>query len=162
VPFVDCDGVAEGAYGKDRYPVDYNRSWWTMGRRHEVHAIMRDIDRWRARCTPRLCLDLHAPGALERGGCYVYTTTGSLQPAPATSIAWAERIGQALGPFAAADFVRTATYPSRWPRDTHPTFTFWAFDKQGLDAISLETPYQGFGLDDYRAIGRRIADALTG
>jgi len=162
VPFVDCDGVAEGAYGKDRYPVDYNRSWWTMGRRHEVHAIMRDIDRWRARCTPRLCLDLHAPGALERGGCYVYTTTGSLQPAPATSIAWAERIGQALGPFAAADFVRTATYPSRWPRDSHPTFTFWAFDKQGLDAISLETPYQGFGLDDYRAIGRRIADALTG
>lgn len=162
IPCTDTDGVAEGAYGKDRHPVDYNRSWWLMGRRHEVHCIMRDIGRWRARCAPRLCLDLHAPGALERGGCYAYTTIGSSQPAPAPSTAWAARLGQALGPFAAADFVRTATYPSRWPRDTHPSFTSWAAETQGLDAVSLETPYQGFGLDEYREIGRRIADALSG
>lgn len=131
VSFVDADGVAdgvaEGAYGKDRHPVDYNRSWWRMGRRHETVCAMRDVDRWRARCAPRLCLDLHAPGALERDGCYAYTTIGGGGPAPSGSAAWIERIGCALGSrFAAADFSRIADFPSRWPRETHGAFSSWA------------------------------------
>ena len=166
IPFADCDGVAEGAYGKDRHPVDFNRSWWTMGRRHEVHCAMRDLARWRARCAPRLCLDLHAPGALERDGCYVFTTLGGSGQASPASAAWSERFAAALGGrFASASFTRHATYPSRWPRDTHPAFTSWAAEQQHLDALSLETSYQGQGdatfLEaDYREIGRRLADAL--
>lgn len=165
IPFADCDGVATGAYGKDRHPVDYNRSWWTMGRRHEVHCAMRDLARWRARCAPRLCLDLHAPGALERDGSYVFTSIGGTAAAPGASAAWAERFAAALGGrFASASFVRTATYPSRWPRETHPSFSSWAAEQQ-LDALSMETSYQGCGDDaflepDYRETGRRLAEAL--
>jgi hypothetical protein len=165
IPFVDVDGVATGAYGKDRHPVDYNRSWWRMGRRHEVQCIMRDIGSWRKRCAPRLCLDLHAPGALEREGCYGYLSIGG-HPANPEAAAWSERIAQALGPgFAAEPFSRHADYPSRWPRDTHPSFGSWATD-QGLAAISLEIPYQGKGdsawnAAEYREIGARIADALS-
>lgn len=166
VPFVDVDGVAAGAYGKDRHPVDYNRSWWRMGRRHEVRCIMADIARWRARCAPRLCLDLHAPGALESDGVYAYATIGGGE-AGAGATAIAERLRSALGAaFAARDFVRHATYPSRWPRETHQSFTAWASGSQGLDALSLEASYQGMGgtawdAAAYREAGRRIADALA-
>lgn len=166
VPFVDLDGVIEGAYGKDRHAVDYNRSWWQMGRRHEVVCAMRDLDRWRARCAPRLCLDLHAPGALDRDGCYAFTTIGGTTPTAASSVAWSDRIGRALGAqFADPNFSRTADYPSRWPRETHGAFTSWAIDR-GFDAVSLESSYQGnrddcFGIDEYREIGRRIADAVA-
>jgi hypothetical protein len=167
IPYIDTDGVVEGAYGKDRHPVDFNRSWWTMGRRHEVHCAMRDVARWRARCAPRLCLDLHAPGACERSGCYVYASIGGGGQVPASCTAWSDRIARALGPrYAAADFTRIASYPSRWPRDTHPAFSTWAVEQQGLDALSLEISYQGndedtFSLEAYRDIGRRIADVLA-
>lgn len=166
VPFVDCDGVASGAYGKDRHPVDYNRSWWTMGRRHEVHAIMADIGRWRKRCAPRLCLDLHAPGALESDGVYAYATIGGGE-AGQPVLELCERMRNRLGAdLASPDFVRHATYPSRWPRETHQSFTAWASGSQGLPALSLETSYQGMGAaawdeTSYREAGGRIADALA-
>ena len=164
IPFVDTDGVLAGDYGKDRHAVDYNRSWWRMGRRHEVACIQGDIARWRQRCVPRLCLDLHAPGASEADGCYGYVSLSGATPTPAAE-AWCARLGTAIGaPYASGDFTRRGSYPSRWPSETHPSFTAWAA-ANGLPALSLEIPYQGTGgatwsMAEYREIGRRIADAL--
>lgn len=163
-PIADPDGVAAGAYGKDQYPVDLNRAWWTQARRLECAALMADLARWRARCAPALCLDLHAPGAAERDGVYAFAAMGGAA-APGVD-PWARRLGAALAPrFAAERFVRGADYPTRFPLDTHPSFTRWAA-AQGLAGFSLETSYLGLGgadwdVDDWRAAGAAIADALA-
>jgi hypothetical protein len=129
-------------------------------------CVMSDLDRWRKRCAPRLCLDLHAPGAAERDGCYVFAPVGADQTVPPACAAMAERLAAALGGEASPKFMRVATYPSRWPRETHATFSSWAVNRHGLTALSMETSYQGVGdraftSDDYRDIGRRLAEALA-
>jgi len=174
IPFADHDGVVEGRYGKDRHPVDFNRAWSANGRmayRHETHCLLREFERWRERCAPRLALDLHAPGAQERHGCFFFLPRLQEEdgaPLPETT-AWAERLRAAFGEYAAAErerFFRFADYPSRWPRATHLTFTRWATRARNLPALSMETSYQGnadraFRIEDYRAIGRAIADAAA-
>ncbi|MCK6491262.1 MAG: hypothetical protein L6R48_23670 [Planctomycetes bacterium] len=164
VPFADTDGVARGDYGKDGFPLDLNRAWWQQPRRREAAVIMADIARWRTRCAPRLCLDLHAPGAAERAGVYAFTAIGGA-PAPAAASAWAARLGPALGAAAAADFARQGDYPSRFPLDLNPCFTAWA-DAQGLPALALEISYLGkdeavWGAQEWRAAGAALADGLA-
>jgi hypothetical protein len=170
IPFADLDGVVEGRYGKDRHPVDFNRSWPGAGRmtqRHETLCYLRDVQRWRKRCRPRLVLDLHAPGASEREGVFCFLSTDAAGKPWPESAAWAERVRAALAEYAAsADrFFRMANYPSRWPRQTHSDFTGWAC-AEGVAALSIETSYQGVGdrvfdLGDYREIGRRIGGAIS-
>lgn len=170
IPFADLDGVVEGRYGKDRHPVDHNRAWPgddSQPRRHEVLCGRQEIARWRARCVPALLLDLHAPGAGERTGVYAFTAIGAEGAVPPVVSAWAERLRAGLGePWAAAkDFARIGRYPGRWPRETHLNVARWAL-REGLPALSLETSYQGqgdraFGVDDYRAIGGRLADLIA-
>lgn len=171
IPFADLDGVVEGRYGKDRHPVDFNRSWPGDARvayRHETLCYLRDFHRWRERCAPRLVLDLHAPGGHERTGCYAFLSRDAEGQTQPDSAAWAERLRGSLGVDAAPPerFVRFADYPSRWPRQTYNTFSRWADLTLRLPALSLETTYQGngdrtFTLEEYREIGRRIADAVA-
>ncbi|MDD4888779.1 MAG: M14 family zinc carboxypeptidase [Phycisphaerae bacterium] len=66
-PAVDVDGVAEGMYGKDRAPVDFNRDWRLFPQRAEIRALRKLMDATREKCagkgTPMLVnLDLHGPG----------------------------------------------------------------------------------------------------
>lgn len=67
VPFTDIDGVEEGYYGKDQYPVDVNRAWTDIPGRPENHVVQQDIKRWEKVCQPLIALDLHAPAHDEKG-----------------------------------------------------------------------------------------------
>ncbi len=171
IPFADLDGVVEGRYGKDRHPVDYNRSWpglEPITYRHETLCYRRDFAAWQQRCAPRFVLDLHAPSANAREGCFVFVPREPGKEPPPACAAWAERLGAALGGFAAGGdrFVRFAEYASRWPRVTYNTFSRWSALAAHIPALSMETTYQGLGdrtfeIADYREIGRRIAYAVT-
>jgi hypothetical protein len=61
IPFVDLDGVVEGRYGKNAYPVDFGRGWDGSNPRPEV-AAYRD---YVAAEPPHLAVDCHAPLALH-------------------------------------------------------------------------------------------------
>ncbi|MGD9519967.1 MAG: M14-type cytosolic carboxypeptidase [Armatimonadota bacterium] len=60
VPAVDVDNVAEGGYGKDERPVDYNRDW-LKPRRPQTKALRRLLADLASRHRYRVFLDLHAP-----------------------------------------------------------------------------------------------------
>jgi hypothetical protein len=69
-PAVDVDGVAEGLYGKDRGPVDFNRDWSANPARREIAALRNAMDSSRRACGGSAAnaekiaavVDLHAPG----------------------------------------------------------------------------------------------------
>jgi hypothetical protein len=81
----------------------------------------------------------------------------------ATNVQIAEAVAARLMPtYAAANFVRTADYPSRWET---PNLTHFAGNDLGVSALTVETPYALCGArvltpQDYREIGRRIALAV--
>jgi hypothetical protein len=164
VPFVDADGVADGHYGKDRHPWDFNRAWTPNAMRHEVVAVMKDAQRFASRCRPMLMIDLHAPGGFEDEGCYVFLPKAQDLPAAhATSRPLGERLLAALGPDAHAQGFHTASYWSRWPT---PNAVEWFSRSIGCPAMTLETPYQAsqagvFTIERYRDVGARLADALA-
>jgi hypothetical protein len=65
VPFVDLDGAVEGDYGKDAFPIDFNRAWSSMPMRPEVAAIQQDMRSFAEGRARRFVLDLHGPGGGE-------------------------------------------------------------------------------------------------
>jgi hypothetical protein len=161
VPLTNIDGVEQGDYGKDNFPHDLNRAWGRPPMRHETLVFQRDMLRWAKRCRPRLALDFHAPGGTENPGVYGFVPANDGQPEPRSRLL-AQRLGEALGPYAAAEFARVANYPSRWET---PNFTRFCRDRFEIPAVSLETPYALAGetvltREVYGEIGSRLADAL--
>jgi hypothetical protein len=162
VPLAHLDGVVGGDYGKDGFPYDLNRAWGQPPMRHEVLCIQRDLGRWARRCAPVAALDLHAPGGCETDGVYAFLPHAV--PAEGRAAELARRLLRALeDKWAAADFVRRADYPSRW--DT-PNFTAYMTTRHDVPAVTLEIPYGAIGdrvltIDDYRAIGARLFEALS-
>jgi hypothetical protein len=164
VPFVDLDGVEEGAYGKDRFPIDVNRAWGTPPMRHEVLVLQNDLYHWRRSCQPLLALDLHAPGYCEAAGIYAYVPSWDQPHYRELALRWTERFAQSLGAeLAAPPFDRVALYASRWD----PSATFANFVRRELGVLGLvfETPYalareRVLTREDYRMAGARIADVL--
>ena len=61
VPAVDVDNCAEGGYGKNEAPVDFNRDYLGPSQRPEVAAIRRAIAQWARSYPYQLFLDMHAP-----------------------------------------------------------------------------------------------------
>jgi len=164
VPLANIDGVEAGDYGKDNFPYDLNRAWGEPPMRHEVLAIMNDIQRWKKRCAPSLALDFHAPGACETEGIYVYLPNPKVSPLEHSEAhRWAAVVQCALAPeYDSADFARDATYPERWET---PTFTKYCWDRLVLPALTLEVPYaitkgRVMTMNDYRDAGERLAAAV--
>lgn len=165
VPFADTDGVAEGAYGKDRFPQDLNRAWGQPPMRHEVLVYARDMERWASRCTPWLALDFHAPGSSERSGVYAFLSIGEADDQRKDILnLWAGRFAGALGAeLAASSFGRIGNYPSRWNRAD--TYSRRGWDTGVECALSFETPYGFIGTqvltrETYREIGSRLAGCV--
>jgi len=169
VPFADTDGVEQGDYGKDAFPYDLNRAWSTPPMRHEAVVIGADIRHWQDRCEPALLMDLHAPGGCENDGIYAFLPQSSeIEEYCKATDFWAATMGRALGSdFAAPDFARQATYPSRWPTPTLSAFCCL----NDIPGFTLEVPYALIGdrvlsREDYQEAGRRMAhgviDALRG
>ena len=73
VPMMDVDNVAEGAFGKDQYPIDFNRSWLGHSTWNAIHAVKRLSMRY----SIAMAFDFHAPYPISRGGLI---TTMSLKP----------------------------------------------------------------------------------
>ena len=168
VPLSNMDGIEQGDYGKDNFPYDLNRAWGhppqAQPMRHETMVIQRDADRWKERCRPVLGLDFHAPGGNEAAGAYVFGPDREAQPERHRAAArWFDAMAGALGDLAAKDFVRVARYASRWATPGFREF----FESLGVCGLCLETPYAMVGervlaREDYREMGRRLADGLAG
>lgn len=165
VPFANMDGVLAGDYGKDPFPYDLNRAWGSPPMRHETLVLQRDMRRWADRCRPELVLDLHAPGACEHGGMYLFKadSPSGKQESDRNQQTWINLFDKALGAdFVADPFARVATHGSRW--DT-PRVTNFVRDTLDCTALSMEIPY-GFCGDtvmtpkQYREAGRRLARAI--
>ena len=165
VPLANIDGVEEGDYGKDNFPYDLNRAWGQPPMRHETLVVQRDMQRWKGRCAPLLCLDFHAPGASESEGIYSFLPDPEKHPEQhAQAVRWMGLFSKALTPtYAAGSFGRVATYASRWET---PTFTSHCCGRQGICGITLEVPYamsQGTLLtrERYREAGARLAACVV-
>ena len=60
-PIVDLDSVQSGRYGKDRYPIDFNRDWSHNPYHCEIGLIQKELDRLSNRYSLVWGFDLHAP-----------------------------------------------------------------------------------------------------
>jgi hypothetical protein len=165
VPLANVDGVMGGDYGKDNFPYDLNRAWGTPPMRHEVLAIQRDIQRWKARCHPVLAIDFHAPGACETSGIYCYLPDPSRHPDRCQeALTWSTAIKSMLTErYAAQTFERVANYPSRWET---PHFSTYCWTEHGVCGLGLETPYAMVGdlvltRGHYREAGARAAVGIV-
>ncbi len=164
IPFADLDGVEEGDYGKDNFPHDLNRAWGNPPMRHETLVIMRDIQRWRERCSPCVSIDFHAPSVLENDGVYTFVPKNKDGTVHESSQVLAGRVAEAFAGsgLGAENFVRKADYPSRWPM---PNFTEYSITVHGISSLSFEFPYSYSSEklllpDDYRRAGAIIAESL--
>lgn len=177
VPFVDVDGVADGSYGKDRFPWDYNRAygshrypkalWKELGKeamRYEVKCIQNDMLHWQTRCRPMLALDFHAPTIGEAKGIYGFVRDVDSQgQADADHRPWTDAFDRALGDqFADPQFVHSGRYLSRWNTARAADF---ANEALNIPHITFETPYahagdHTFTRETYGEAGARIANAV--
>ena len=162
IPLADIDGIEEGAYGKDRFPYDLNRSWAKPAMRHEVLAYQKDMDRWSKRCSPLIGIDFHAPGCCEDRGIYAFLPKPDAFPeAHEAASKAAETIGSSLEPYAADEFGRIATYKSRW---NTRGFTSQACS-MGFISMCLETPYHQIRdmvmtRERYKEAGAKVAQGV--
>ena len=77
---------------------DLNRAWGTPPMRHETLVMKRDCLLWAGRCRPALCLDFHAPGASEGGGCYFFVPGPDAFPEQHQDAQeWTDALASAMG-----------------------------------------------------------------
>jgi hypothetical protein len=164
VPFAHVDGVELGDYGKDSFPYDLNRAWGDPPMRHETVVLHHDLGRWKERCTPRLALDFHAPGACETEGVYAFLPDPAKSPIEHREAErWTSVLAGALAPeFAAAESAQVPDFGSRW---STPDFSTYCFDRLQVPGLTIETPFAmcsqlTMTRDLYRQVGARIAAAV--
>ncbi len=165
VPAVDVDNVAEGGYGKDEKPVDYNRDWLKPARPQirALRPLLADLARVHRY---RVFLDLHAPWIADPNMLVwpppdlVSTRTARLQ----------RRLARLLQSHQVPDFDLSS-------RDCFPTPPDWGDHRRmsctreaqdnGCTSLCVETTYHGTRAGRwasprrYRAYGRRVALALA-
>lgn len=111
-----------------------------------------------------LYLDFHSPGACENEGVYVFLPSQSQEDKNYQSLKYCvELINKFLGDYAAINFKKVASYPSRFKTEQHTSFSKF-YNKENSIALTFEIPYNRIGnrillIDDYLEIGRRIANA---
>lgn len=138
-PAMDVDGVAEGWYGKEREPRDYNRDYCARPCRPEVRALMAYAEEVGK---ADLMLDFHAPAPADCSFLVpVKESSLSLEEWQAT---WEfGRVLDALAPRSCPVRVLDAQ-PSamNWSGETMgQTATGWFHGRFGATAATLETTY---------------------
>ncbi len=71
IPMVDVDGVANGCYGKDQVPKDFNRDWTKNPSIPTIQTLRTTISNWARDHSYQMFLDVHSPGAC--GENHIYT-----------------------------------------------------------------------------------------
>lgn len=162
-PFVDLDGVVNGDYGKDALPWDYNRAWERLPMRASVHAIQRDLLRFRERSEPRLVMDLHGPGH-STPGVYVQLARAERPEGQRLGgLEFAADLADVFPELPAASLSHETTYASRWNKLS--TLGSWTWDyMEQTQCVSVEVSYQRLVEEPlypegYHEIGRRILRA---
>jgi hypothetical protein len=165
VPLMDADGVARGAHGRDRFPIDMNSAWGAGARRHETLVVQADIGLWISRCKPAVILDFHArceePG--EDGVLLRMSTHGNRQGLHKETTAWAHVIGDYLGrEFSADPILRSGRPLQRW---AGMSLCDYGSESGGVPCLAVEIPHGAAGSSEmtqkqFREIGRRIGKAL--
>ncbi len=176
IPFVNRDGVEEGDYGKDPYPIDLNRGWqrpFHQTMRYEIQCIERDIALWASRCKPTLGMDFHAPGGTENDGIYAYIPNSFyLKSGHLASKVWGDAIGEALDTqYRSPEFTRITTPQNHFTRWGIPEkadrFAEYMWNEHTVPAVSPEVPYAlcvGDTLmtrERYREAGKQMATAVV-
>ena len=165
IPFVDLDGVEEGRYGKNHFPLDHNRSWYGCGLCHETRIAMTESHRWAARCTPTLFIDLHAPGFMEEG-CYFFS---GIEEAEDKQQQFLESLVPLIGSYASERFIRQSGYQSvanqKVGIPSSNSANVFFNEEFDIPATTMECTYQSFNgtvasKDDYRAICTAIAQGI--
>jgi hypothetical protein len=166
VPFVDLDGAVEGNYGKDCFPIDFNRAWADMPMRPEVGAIQEDLRYFAEGRRRRLVLDLHGPGGGETRVYMMHPRKNAPKAQREAAKSLQECICAQIPEQPPERLGVVPEYGIRW--NWRHNLSSWAWD--GLNktlGVTIETAYQpiGDGLwsdrDDYREIGRRLANAAA-
>lgn len=165
VPAVDVDNVAEGGYGKEEKPVDYNRDWLEP-RRPQIKALRPLLADLACRHRYRVFMDLHAPWIAGPNELHLVD--------PGRVSASAERRGRRL---ARLIYERQAPDSDLARRDCFPTRHGPHTDTQrmsvprecvdnGATGIVVETTYhltrggRWASPHRYRRHGHRIAEAM--
>ena len=166
VPFADLDGVVAGDYGKDSFPVDFNRAWSAMPMRPEVAAIQQDMRHFAEGRPRRLVLDLHGPGGGETRAYVMYPRKDRPKAQQQAARSFQACFAAQIPEQPAERLGVVPDYGTRW--EVGHNLSSWAWD--GLNktlAVTIETAYQPMNegrwsdRDDYREIGRRIARAAA-
>jgi len=167
IPFVDLDDVVAGSYGKDPFPHDCNRSYGPSApRRPEGGVVIAEAKRLRTRSGPMFFVDLHGPGHAERS---VYVPTRGWEPgSPDNPIArdFAERLRSATPEDIRSPVAFVTPRPGGSSRYPGMPAARWARSELQVDAITLETSYQGnqhrdYTIEDYRRLGAALAETVA-
>ncbi len=170
VPFVDFDGVVDGDQGKNRLPHDHNRDYHPS--REPIYAEVSAIERIVRGERPDVVMDFHNPAIHSVGRLF---QTGLPNPEDAmrqrSFAAALERIQKGSFTYLASDDV---PFGVRWNSAANyekgQTLEHFAADvlRENGSLVTLwEVPFataHGERLlsgDDFRALGRDIAEALS-
>lgn len=165
MPFIDLDGVEEGRYGKNHFPLDHNRSWYGCGLCHTTRIAMQEAHRWAARCRPMLYLDLHGPGYMEED-CYFFSGTEGPDAEMKRFLDLAE---QDIGNKCSDPFIRQSNYQVHHNNavgiPNSLSANLWFRDTFNIASTTLECTYQAFkgvpaSEEDYRDLGRQLAKSI--
>lgn len=165
VPAVDVDNVAEGGYGKDEKPVDYNRDW-LKPRRPQIRALRRLLADLAQTHRYRVFLDLHAPWIADPN-MLVWPPPGLVPPRAAQL---QRRLARLVHSHQVPDFDLAwrdcFPTPDSWGEHERMSCTREAID-HGCTSLCIETTYHGTREGHWasprrcRAYGRRVALALA-
>jgi hypothetical protein len=164
-PAMDVDGVAEGLYGKDRPPQDFNRDYVSKPMRPEVAALMQAAE-WSGKA--HLYLDLHAPAPGD--GTFLVPAKEAFAGLDHWNMAWQfgrylEALAPSGCPCRVADLQRNF---SNWSSEnTLQTSTDYFYHRFGALSMTVETSYhRSFNgrLVSYRgwtSLGKALARAVA-
>jgi hypothetical protein len=167
VPFVDLDGVAEGRYGKDRPPRDFNRDWCSKPVHPEIRALLPAIDEAARRWPYALFLDLHAPAPHDVS---FWLPSRLSYGTPQWDESW--KLGQLIEEHVPEECpVRVEDYPFsalNWSQEMYEqTATYYQPFRYGVLSATMEISYHrhaGGGYvtpEGWRGLGKGVVSALS-
>ncbi len=166
IPFVDLDGVAEGRYGKNAYPMDFCRGWEKANQRPEVVAYREYL----AARPPLLAIGCHAPLALPPHSLSYTMLEGASEGFRAQVRRLVEAVTStcAASPATALDPQMTGEHHAWYaPQGFAGWLSGYLQARYGTVAVTVESAYHrstaGVLLTpaDWRALGEAVGEGIS-